>query len=166
MKNIILIGMPGSGKTAFGSALAGALGRPFYDADQVLEAREGRDIPFIFQTFGEERFRTMETEVLRELAAMEGIVLATGGGAVLRKENRDILKASGLVCWIDRTPERIMGDVAIEGRPLLAAGKERVRTLYKERLALYRETGTMAIANDGTFEEVLACMIRRIRPWL
>ena len=98
MKNIVIIGMPGSGKTTFGSALAARLDRDFIDADVYLEEREGKTIPELFAV-SEDCFRDAETRTARELAAKEGIVIATGGGVIKRPENIDILRKTGVIIF-------------------------------------------------------------------
>ena len=97
MQNIVLIGMPGCGKTTLGKALAARLGRPFYDADTVLEQRAGRSIPEIFRCDGEAAFRALETQTLAELGKCSGAVIATGGGCVTRPENAPLLRQNGRV---------------------------------------------------------------------
>ena len=104
MRNLIFVGLPGSGKSTVGRLAARTLGLPFVDADKALEQAEGRSIPDIFAAGGESYFRTLETRVLTDLCRREGMVLATGGGAVLRRENRTLLKGSGLVIFLDRSP--------------------------------------------------------------
>lgn len=155
MKNIILIGMPGCGKSTFGKALAEYLGRPFYDADQVLEEREQRTIKSFFAE-SEDCFRAAETRTLEYLAGLDNIVLATGGGAVKRAVNMELLKACGTIIFIDRKPENILGDLQGDDRPLLAADKQRVFKLYEERIELYRKYAQLTVDNNGAAEEVLA----------
>lgn len=153
-KNIILIGMPGCGKTSFGYCLAQHLQLPFYDADQVLEEREQRSIKSFFAE-SEDAFRQAETRTLAFLAQLDGAVIATGGGAVKREENMRLVKQRGEVVFIDRSPEQILQDLQAEDRPLLAADKQRIYTLYEERLALYRRYADYITANDSSFEQTL-----------
>ena len=154
MKNIVLIGMPGCGKTTFGKKLAKKLGVSFYDADEVLEAREQRTIKSFFAE-SEDAFRTAETRTLRYLADLDGAVIATGGGAVKRAENMEMAKRGGVVVFIDRRPENILGCIAGDARPLLAADKQRIFTLYEERIALYRKYADYTVENNGDFGSVL-----------
>ena len=154
MKNIVLIGMPGCGKTTFGKKLAKKLGVSFYDADEVLEAREQRTIKSFFAE-SEDAFRTAETRTLRYLADLDGAVIATGGGAVKRAENMELAKRGGVVVFIDRRPENILGCIAGDARPLLAADKQRIFTLYEERIALYRKYADYTVENNGDFGSVL-----------
>ena len=101
MKNIVLIGMPGCGKSTFGKRLARRLGYKFYDADDVLEEREQRTIKDFFAE-SEDAFRAAETRTLAFLAELEGVVIATGGGAVKRSENMELMKRNGAVVFLDR----------------------------------------------------------------
>lgn len=105
MKNIILIGMPGCGKSTLGKLLAQQLQRPFYDADSVLEEREGRSIKELFAV-SEEYFRDAETRTVKYLSGLDGCVIAAGGGVVKRAENIEIFKTSGMIVFLDRLPEK------------------------------------------------------------
>lgn len=107
MKNIVLIGMPGCGKSTLGRLLAQHLKRPFYDADNVLEKLEGKTIKELFAV-SEACFRDAETRAVRHLSELEGCVIAAGGGVVKRSENIEILKTGGIVVFIDRLPEKIV----------------------------------------------------------
>lgn len=139
-ENIYLIGLMGVGKTTIGKQLAKALKRPFYDSDKAIEALTGVSIPTIFAIEGETGFREREQKMIQELTRLHGIVLATGGGAVLFEENRIALKQSGFVvylkCSIDRILERTKRDT---NRPLLqtANPRARIQSLFAEREPLY-----------------------------
>jgi shikimate kinase len=130
----------GAGKTTIGRQLARALKLPFYDSDKAIEESTGVDIPTIFEFEGEEGFRDREQKMIQQLAKMQGIVLATGGGAVLREENRQLLKENGFIvylqCSVDRILERTRRDTQ---RPLLntANPRERIETLFSQREPLY-----------------------------
>lgn len=150
-----MIGMPGCGKSSFGRDVAKALGRAFYDADEVLEERERRTIKNFFAE-SEDAFRAAETRTLAFLAELEGAVIATGGGAVKRAENMALLKNNGLLIFIDRAPEKIIRSISGDARPLLAADKQKIFTLYEERIALYRKYADKIIPNDGEYEKALA----------
>lgn len=153
-QNIIIIGMPGSGKTTFGKALAQRLGRDFYDADDVIVEQEGKTIPELFAV-SEDCFRDAEVRASQSLAEKSGIVVACGGGVVKRSENMDIFKKTGTVFFLDRSPEDIVSDVDVSTRPLLKDGKQKVYDLYDERIALYRNAADYRISNNKTIEEVL-----------
>jgi shikimate kinase len=130
----------GAGKTTIGRQLARTLKLPFYDSDKAIEESTGVDIPTIFEFEGEEGFRDREHKMLQQLTKMDGIVLATGGGAVLREENRQLLKENGFIvylqCSVDRILERTRRDTQ---RPLLNTDnpRERIETLFAQREPLY-----------------------------
>lgn len=159
MKNLILIGMPGSGKSTFGRRLADALSRPFIDCDALIEEMEGRTIPELFRE-SEDTFRAAETRACAALSLREGLIIAAGGGVVTRRENISLFRRSGRILFIDRSPDDIAGDVAIAGRPLLAEGPAKVYTLYKERIALYRAAADVTLVNDGSEDAMLAALLR------
>ncbi len=154
MKNIVLIGMPGSGKSTLGRCLAELLGRDFIDADLEIEKDAGKAIPELFAV-SEDYFRRQETATTKRLAKLRDKVLAMGGGVVLRQENITALKENGLLIFIDRSPEDIIGDVDAETRPLLAAGRQRIYDLYEQREALYRKAADVTVQNKGSLKEVL-----------
>lgn len=133
MKNIVLIGMPGCGKTTFGRALAERLHRPFIDADAYLEEKEGRTIQSFFAE-SEKAFRDAEERTVEDLSARQGLIIATGGGVVKRQSNVVKLHASGLIIFIDRRAEDIVTDVEVEKRPLLKEGPDRYSLFIKSGL--------------------------------
>jgi len=139
-ENIYLIGLMGAGKTTIGRQLAKALQVPFYDSDKAIEEQTGVDIPTIFEYEGENGFRSREQNMLEELTQIDGIVLATGGGAILRAENRKVLSENGFVvylqCSIDKILQRTKRD---NQRPLLNTDepRERIETLFAEREEFY-----------------------------
>ncbi|MGR9051180.1 MAG: shikimate kinase AroK [Gammaproteobacteria bacterium] len=147
-ENIYLVGLMGAGKTTIGRQLAKALKRPFYDTDKVIEEMTGVDIPTIFEFEGEEGFRDREQKTISQLILMEGIVMATGGGAVIREENRKLLKENGflvyLKCSIDRILERTKKD---SQRPLLRTDNPRARLEYllAQREPLYRSCADFTV---------------------
>lgn len=148
LQNIYLIGLMGVGKTTIGKQLAKALQWPFYDSDKVIEDCMGVDIPTIFSYEGEEGFRAREQAVIQQLTAMSGIVMATGGGTILRPENREALKSTGFVvylhCAIDKILYRTRHDTQ---RPLLRTDnpRERLQTLLAQREPLYLECADFSI---------------------
>lgn len=162
MKNIVLIGMPGCGKTTFGRALAERLHRPFIDADAYLEEKEGRTIQSFFAE-SEKAFRDAEERTVEDLSARQGLIIATGGGVVKRQSNVVKLQASGLIIFIDRRAEDIVTDVEVEKRPLLKEGPDKVFTLYKERIALYRAAADRILENRGSEKEVLARLLDMVK---
>lgn len=162
MKNIVLIGMPGCGKTTIGKRLAERLGRSFCDADQFLEKTENTTIKELF-ALSEEHFRDAETRTIKKLSSEKGLVIATGGGVVKRPENMMVLKSSGIIFFIDRAPELICGDIDTDSRPLLAAGRERIYQLYAERIALYRKYQDFCVTNQGQIETVVTEIIKLLK---
>jgi shikimate kinase len=148
-KNIVLIGMPGSGKTTVGRRLAERLNMEFVDTDALVEREQGMTIPQIFERFGEATFRDMERRAARTAAAMEGAVIATGGGMVLREENMQVLSATGMVFFRDRPVEDIAGQ-NLSGRPLVGADPDRLYKLYEQRIGLYRKYADHIVSNTQT----------------
>ncbi|BCX82084.1 shikimate kinase [Methylomarinovum caldicuralii] len=149
--NIYLVGPMGAGKTTVGRLLARELEKQFYDSDREIETRTGVDIPTIFEYEGEEGFRRREAEVLHDLVALEDIVLATGGGIILREENRRLLRDHGFVvylyCPVAKQVERTARDTH---RPLLqtADPKKRLTELLAVRAPLYESIADYTI-NTG-----------------
>ncbi|MCI9214759.1 MAG: shikimate kinase [Oscillospiraceae bacterium] len=156
--SVVLIGMPGSGKSTVGAALARRLERPFVDADEEIVRRAGRSIPEIFAEDGEERFRTLETEVLSDLGKRSGIVLATGGGAVLFERNLPLLRQNGRIYRITRDVSRL----ATCGRPL-SSSPERLREMERERAPFYERAADVTVSNDGSTAETVAAIMRDLR---
>lgn len=146
--NIYLVGMMGAGKSTVGRLLARRLKLRFVDSDQEIESRCGVKIPLIFEIEGETGFRARESQVLAELAVLEGIVLGTGGGTVLSEQNRRRLAANGTVVYLRARPEDLYERVRHDrNRPLLAAGDPlgRLRELYAERDPLYRSIADLTV---------------------
>jgi shikimate kinase len=162
-EHIILIGMPGCGKTSFGRDLSRMLGAELYDTDEFLEKMQGRSIPDIFQKEGEDRFRKYETESLRAVLKKGPAVIATGGGIVKLSENRDLMKNGGTVVFIDRPLDNIFSDIDTGSRPLLSQNKERLQNLYEERYDLYVETADLRVVNDRCYEEVLEEIVETVK---
>ncbi|MHC1717605.1 MAG: shikimate kinase [Acidaminococcaceae bacterium] len=162
MKNIVLIGMPGSGKTTIGKILAAKLGRNFCDADHLLEEWEGTTIKELFAV-SEENFREAETRTIKKLAAARDLVVATGGGVVKRPENMELLKVNGIIIFIDRCPELICTDVDVASRPLLAAGRQRIFELYKERFDLYQKYKDFVVCNNGEPETAVGEILNLLK---
>lgn len=146
MGDLILIGLPASGKTTVGRQLARRLDMPFFDCDEAIEAAAGCSVSDIFARYGESYFRQLEHRTLEELCRKEGCVIATGGGAVLREDNRLLLRCSGTVFWLDRPLAYIMSTDFQTGRPLLTAGRKALERLAAERRALYAACAHYRIA--------------------
>ena len=143
-KNLVLIGMPGSGKSTYGKLIAKELNKEFYDTDKVFEETFGSTPKQVILEKGEPAFRDMESEIVAKLSSKLGVVIATGGGAVLLENNRKLLKANGTVLFIDRDISLLPTD----GRPL--SKEYGVQKLYEEREPIYRETADITIKTDGT----------------
>jgi shikimate kinase len=162
-QNIFLVGPMGAGKSTVGRQLAEALSFEFRDSDQELQRRTGVDIPTIFEYEGEEGFRDRERQVINELSEQNGIVMATGGGAVMRPENRRDLASRGVVIYLHCSPEQQHSRTARDrNRPLLHTEDPlaRLRELMKVRDPLYRQVADMVVSTErrGT-----ASVVKEIR---
>ena len=157
-ENIVLTGMPGSGKTTVGRLLARELGRPYLDTDRLIEEKTGMAPGRIIREKGEAAFRDLETEAIRQIAPENGSVIATGGGAVLRRENVELLRMNGRLCFLDRPLEQLLPTA---DRPL-SSTREAVARRYRERYDTYTSTADTVIANAGTPEEAAAKVKRSL----
>lgn len=153
--SVILIGMPGCGKTSVGTLLAQRLGRPFFDADTEIERHLGCTIPAFFAREGENAFRAVETQVLAELGKRSGCVIATGGGCVTRPENYELLHQNGTLVWLRRD----LSALPVDGRPI--SQSRALSELYREREPLYRRFADICVENDDT-EAVVAEKIKEL----
>ncbi len=157
-ENIYLIGLMGAGKTTIGRQLAKALGLPFYDSDKAIEEQTGVDIPTIFEYEGEEGFRGREQDMIQELTQINGIVMATGGGAILKEENRKALKENGFVvylqCSVDKILQRTKRDTQ---RPLLFTDdpKGRIEALFSEREDFYLSCADFKIETSSMQSKIV-----------
>ncbi len=159
---LILVGMPGSGKSTVGRQLARRLGLPFRDSDHEIEQRIGCPIRDFFEREGETAFRDIEESILQELTQAPSGVLATGGGAVLRPANRERLRQAGQVIYLRSTPEELFRRLRHDShRPLLQVPDPmgRLRSLYEERDPLYRETSHFTIETGRPSVPTLVNMI-------
>ena len=150
--NLIFIGPMGAGKTTVGRHVADLLGLPFHDLDHEIEAHTGAAISLVFDLEGEAGFRRRESATLAELAAGSGLVLSTGGGAVLNADNRRVLRERGFVVWLDASIESQLARLARDRqRPLLHAPDRRARLehLAAERNPLYAEVADLRIESRG-----------------
>lgn len=157
MQNIVLVGMPGCGKTTVGKALAEQLNRPFFDADEEILKRTGKSAEAWIEACGEAVFRQKETEVLESLCKQSGTVIATGGGAVTVPENADILRQNSIVFFINRD----VSALPVEGRPLSKATA--LSEMYEVRLPMYRSVCDYEIAADGSVEAVVRRILEELQ---
>lgn len=162
MANIVLIGMPGAGKTTIGRKLSKALGRPVLDADDKVVEQTGRTIKDLFQE-GEDVFRQAESEAVKTLAAMDGIIISCGGGVVKRPENMAYLQETGKIFFLNRDLAAIAGSVDKVTRPLLNSAEDRLTQLYRERMPLYLKYCDYAIPVDEDFDKTTKYIIDLIR---
>lgn len=149
-KSVLLIGMPGCGKTTLGEKLAKSIGYDFVDMDRFIEEKTGKSIVEIFKS-GEKTFRDIETTTSEKLGKLKGVVISSGGGIVTRKQNIDYFKNFTII-FINRSLDLIVSDIDIENRPLLKDKKDRLYDLYNERIDLYKTFGEKHILNDSTID--------------
>ena len=154
-ENLVLIGMPGAGKSTVGRILAQKTGKTFVDSDEEITKRARKSIPAMFAEDGEAAFRTLETEIIRQAALQLGCVIATGGGTILREENLRRLRQNGRLILLDRplsalepSPERPLGDTA-----------EKLAALYEARAPLYAAAADLRVPNRGSPEEAAALIL-------
>ena len=163
LTNIYLIGPMGAGKSTIGRMLARDLGQPFYDSDHVVEERSGADIPWIFDVEGEDGFRNRETQVIRELCELQGVIMATGGGVVGRAENRRHLSSNGLVVYLTApVATQLQRTEKDKRRPLLQRPdrKQVLTDLLEKRDPLYRSIAdltldTVALSPKGVIKAII-----------
>lgn len=163
-QNVYLVGLMGAGKTTIGRTLARRLEKQFVDSDHEVEARTGVPIPTIFEIEGETGFRKREAQVIAELTECDGLVMATGGGAVLNPDSRDLLKAHGFVVYLDVPPETLYERVRHDrNRPLLRVADPlgKLRELHTQRDPFYREVADLVIdVRRLNSQGVLHCLLR------
>ena len=157
MQNIVLIGMPGSGKSTIGVLLSQITGREFVDADKYLEQISGLSIPEILKKYGESQFRNMETQVLGELGRQSGIIIATGGGCVTREENYPLLHQNGNIIWIQRD----IASLPTDGRPLSQNGK--LMEMYAVRKPMYEAFCDFFVDNNATPHDAVNKILLRLK---
>jgi len=153
LQNIVLIGMPGCGKSTIGTLLARRTGRSFSDADETIISLAGKSIPQIFAEDGEGVFRDWETQALADLGKQSGLVIATGGGCVTKERNYDLLHQNSIILWLKRD----LNQLPTEGRPLSQAGK--LAQMYDMRKPLYAAFSDITIDNSGSPEDTLTAIL-------
>ena len=162
MKSIALIGMPGSGKSEIGKALAEKIGYNFIDMDEYIEFISCKKIADIFEE-GEEVFRNYESEACVLLGNMKSSVISSGGGVVKRAKNILNLKKNSVIVFIDRPLNDIADDINLQTRPLLKGGMGRLYELYNERIELYRNLCDFEVGNGSTIDD---CVKKIIKEYL
>lgn len=153
MKNIILIGMPGCGKSTIGGLLAEKLGRTLADADAEITRLAGKPIPEIFAQEGEKAFRSWETKALTELGKQSGLVIATGGGCITKRRNYPLLHQNGIIFWLQRDLRLLPTD----GRPLSQANP--LEALFARRKPLYQAFADYSVDNNGSPEDTVKAIL-------
>ena len=156
MRNVVLIGMPGCGKSAIGRNLARMLGKQFLDLDRMIEEEARKPIPRIFAEEGEDAFRALESRIVREAGARTGCVLSTGGGVVTRPENYGPLHQNGVIIHIVRSLEKL----PTAGRPVSQSTD--LHTLWKRREPLYRSFADLTADNNGSIEEAVRSILEEV----
>jgi shikimate dehydrogenase len=163
MKNIVLIGISGSGKTSMGRRLAKRLSREFIDLDSLIQRREGLSIPQIFEERGEEGFRLAESEAIKAISHSRNAVIACGGGVVIKEINMHLLSQNGIVVFMSRPVKEILEQVNLNARPLLREAPEKLYELYNQRLPLYKKYADFEVCNKGHPGKVLRQLNRIAR---
>ena len=153
MKHLILIGLPGSGKTTVGRLAAERLGLPFSDCDTLIEVETGLRIPAIFAQQGESGFRAVESRILAALLREDTRVIATGGGCVTQPRNYPMLHQNGVIFWLKRDISKLPTD----GRPLSQASP--LDAMFAKRAPMYAAFADHAVSNDGTAEETVTAIL-------
>ena len=154
MKNIVLIGLMGAGKTTIAKELSVRLNRDMIDMDDYIEEKYKMSIPQMFE-ISENYFREKETECTLEVSKKENIIISTGGGIIKNPINMNALRENGIVIYIDRPLENIMEDIDVIHRPLLKDGPEKLRALHVERYELYKSYAHYHLINDKTIEDII-----------
>ena len=163
--NIFLIGPMGVGKSTIGRVLANIMNLRFFDSDQEIESNSGADIPWIFDVEGESGFRERERKMISQLCKRRNIVLATGGGAILAKQNRQALCSNGTVVYLKASIAKLVDRTRKDkNRPLLQTSdpEGRIIELFKTRNHLYKETADIVIDTDGKNPQAVASEIQRL----
>ncbi len=163
-RQIFLIGMPGSGKSTLGRRAARDAGISFLDLDSWIEEHAGMTVSEIFEKYGEDGFRRMETNGLAYLSMTPPGLVSVGGGTPMNPVNRKIMRACGSVILVDRPLERILTDLRPEERPLLREDPEgRLQELYDLRMPVYRQLADVTVRNDGEFLPAVALLTRVLK---
>ena len=163
MKNIVLIGMMGCGKSTIGTLLAEQLDRTFVDTDTLIEEREGRSISEIFATDGEDYFRDQELGISEELARQQDLIIACGGGLPMKPDCIGSLKYSGTVIWLRRDPGETYDTMEVSGRPLAQQGREAFLARFAQREPIYREWAEFVVEDFSSPENTLNAVLEVLK---
>lgn len=166
MKNIILCGMMGCGKTTCANLLGKKLGRQVVDTDDLVVKKAGMSISELFATQGEAAMRDLETQVARELSEQQGLIIATGGGLPLREENRSLLRTTGIVVFLRRDPGEIYDTGDMSGRPLGQQGREAFLNLFAQREPIYQAFSHIVINDFSSPEATVAEILTKLEGQL
>lgn len=158
-QNIVLVGMPGSGKSTLGRMLAKKTGKAFYDSDSEIEKQTGMCIPDYFSKYGEDGFRAIETDVIKRLSLLGGIVIATGGGAVIRSENIESLAKNGIIVYLDRP----ISDIKITSNRPLTRSVDDLKKKYYERHEMYEKSADITVMVKGSEKSTLSTLINALK---
>jgi shikimate kinase len=165
MKNIVLIGMMGSGKTTCGTILSQKLGRKLVDADITIQKREGRTTTEIFAVDGEGYYRDLETALCHELEDQSDLIIATGGGMILREENTKALRKNGVVFLLNRPVDEIFDGENLSDRPLAQKGKQDFIDRFEARKPFYFGAADEVIEDFSTPEVTVAEILKRAEQY-
>ena len=165
---VAMAGFMGSGKSRIGWELSRRLQLTFIDTDRVIERVACMRISEIFELYGEATFRDYETEIVRRVLRLDGVVVSTGGGTVVRDENRAMLASRGPVVVLEASPDTIFKRTRRHRRPLLESGDplERIRSLMSQRAAFYRDIATITVhSDDRQASDVVEEIVKRLQAW-
>ncbi len=165
-RHVFLIGMPGSGKSSLGRKVAANLKLPYVDTDRrIAEILSCGSTAEVFERYGEQGFRNAETNLLIQLTREDPCLVSTGGGTVLREENRTIMQNYGLILLVDRPLEQILKDIKLDDRRpnLVGKGLEDVEKLYNERIGIYRESADIVLDNSKGYYAGVAGLEKLLR---
>ena len=160
--NLVLIGMPSAGKTTIGKFLEEKCGKRYIDMDDEIIKKAGMSIPEIFKQYEESGFRKIESDVAKEVSKLNNCVIATGGGIIKFKRNIDALKENGILIFIDRSLENLVG--YDPNRPL-SSSKEAVKKLYEERYSLYCTYADIMVKNDTDISDCVQEIMDKLKSW-
>lgn len=164
-RHVFLIGMPGCGKSSLGRRVANNLRLPYVDMDaRIVQTAGCATVAELFERYGEAAFRNAETNMLIQLTREEPSIVSTGGGTVLRENNRRIMRNHGIILLIDRPLEQILSDIKLDRRPLLAQkGLGEVERLYRDRIEIYRSVADVVLDNGNGYYAGMTGMERILR---